>query len=225
MIRKLVRFFIGALFIPVAVATTRAFFLSLGDLSHYSRHLFIIAMCGFATYTVFHMVVMKPMGLYTWGHEVVHVLATWLSGGRVTSFSASSEGGKVTTTKENAFIRTAPYFVPIHTILLSLIYWALCMIFDMAQFLSVFVFLVGMTVSFHIFMTVEALRTKQPDVVKTGYVFSVLVIYVVNLFVVGLVLSMIFEDISFLVFCQETWVRLKEIYVTGFRLVYSRISG
>ena len=68
-----------------------------------------------------HILVFKLTYLYTLGHEAIHVIATWLCGGHVTSFSVSKWGGNVSTSKTNFFIELSPYFVPIYTVGLLLI--------------------------------------------------------------------------------------------------------
>ena len=66
--------------------------------------------------------------------------------------------------------------------------------------------------SFHVFMTIEAMKLRQPDIVKIGYLFSVCFIYVANISVILLVLSAIFRDISFLPFAKNTYAFTQGIY-------------
>jgi len=212
---KTLKIVIPILFIPVVIASTKAFLGSLDDLSLSSNSLALLT-GGFFAYPIFHIVFLKPMYIYAWGHEIVHVLATWICGGKVTSFSISHAGGSVTTTKSNLFITISPYFVPIHTIFLCFIYWILSRFCDMSQFSKVFVFLIGFTMSFHIFMTIEIMKMRQPDIVKTGQFFSLIFIYVTNLFVVQLVLSAIFRNVSIVSFAKKTWYFSKDIYLNIF---------
>jgi len=215
MFGKTFKIIIGILFIPIVIASTRAFFLSLKDLSLFGFNLALLT-AGFFTYPIFHIVFFKPMYLYSVGHEIVHVLATWLCGGKVTSFHISSSGGSVTTTKTNLFIRLSPYFVPIHAICLFLVYRVLSGIFSITKFANQLIFLVGFTMSFHIFMTIEVMKMRQPDIIKTGYFFSVLLIYVANITVAILFLSLIFNNVSFLYFAKKTFVLSKDMYLTIF---------
>ncbi|MBN1353768.1 MAG: hypothetical protein JW994_03745 [Candidatus Omnitrophica bacterium] len=215
MFNNTVKTIIGILFIPFAIAVTQAFFRSLKALDFLNINLFIL-IGGFFSYPVFRIVFYKPNYIYALGHEAVHVVATWICGGKVTSFQVSEAGGSVTTTKTNPFIRLAPYFIPIHTLFLFLLYWALLRFFNVTRFFNAFIFLAGFTMSMHIFMTIETMKTAQPDIAKTGYFFSALLIYVANIFVLVFTISLILRDISFLHFARNTFVVAKDIYLNFF---------
>ncbi len=218
MFGRTVKVIIAICFIPVVTASTKAFFKGLHNLDflNINTHLII---GGFFTYPIFHILFSRPMYIYALGHETVHVLATWLCGGKVLSFHVSDAGGNVTTTKTNLFIRLSPYFVPIHVIFLFFVYWILRRFLDISGISNEFIFLVGFAMSFHIFMTIDVMKTKQPDIVKTGYLFSVFLIYVANIFVLVGVLSFIFAEISFLSFVKNTLVFSKNIYLDIFSAI------
>lgn len=220
MLGKIVKTVIAVLFIPVVIASTKAFFQSLGNLDFLNINLFPL-IGGFFAYPIFHIVFFKPMYIYAWGHEIIHVLATWLCAGRIISFHISQAGGNVATTKTNPFIRLTPYFVPIHTIFLVLLYGILYNFFDISKFFNEFIFLIGFAMSFHIIMTIEVMKTRQPDIVKTGYFFSILFIYVANIFVLLLISSFFFRDISFIAFAKKTFVLSKDIYIN----IFSNLFG
>lgn len=220
MLIKAIKTIIPLLFIPIVVASTKTSVQVLKGLDLLDANLYLVT-GGFLAYPIFHIVFLKPMYIYSVGHEIVHVLATWLCAGKVTSFHISHAGGNVTTTKTNLFIRLAPYFVPIHTIFLFLLYRALSKFYNMSQFSNEFVFLIGFTVSFHVFMTIEVMKMRQPDIIRAGYFFSVLFIYVANIFVAVLVLNLIFKDVSFMIFAKNTFVLSKDIYLD----IFSRLFG
>ena len=88
------------------------------------------------------------------------------------------------------------------------------------EFSDEFMFMVGFTLSFHIFMTVEVMKKEQPDIIKSGNLFSIIFIYLANVFIVLLVLSFIF-DLSFISFTKEAFVLSKEIYINIFNKVLS----
>ena len=67
---------------------------------------------GAACWVVIYSLLPKPMWVYVFGHELTHVLWTWLFGGRVTKFKATPKGGHVVVTKSNFLISLAPYFFP-----------------------------------------------------------------------------------------------------------------
>jgi hypothetical protein len=215
MFSQILKVVAGIFFIPVVVSLTRVFFQALNSLDFLNVNLYLLTL-GFFAYPIFHIVFFKPMYIYAFGHEIVHVLATWLCGGKVTSFHISQAGGNITTTKSNLFIRLSPYFVPIHAIALFLLYWILSRFYDISSFSDKFIALIGFTLGFHLIMTVEVMKARQPDILKTGYLFSVLFIYAANIAVALLALSFISQDVSFIAVAKETFILSKDIYFSIF---------
>lgn len=220
MLLKALKILSAIVFFPVVISCTKAFLRSLEALSLFNANSFLL-IGGFFAYPIFHIVFMKPVYIYALGHEIVHVLAAWICGGKVTSFQISRSGGSVTTTKSNVFIRLSPYFVPVHTIFLVAVFWGLSAIYGASRFFNEFMFLVGFTMSFHIFMTIEVMKMRQPDIVKTGLLFSAFLIYVSNIFIMFFALSLIFKSISFATFAKDTFVLSKNIYLS----LFSRLFG
>ena len=122
MIKRILKILLGILSFPVCIAVSVSLYNQLNSIaaiSYYSRKYFFIVIIA---YLIAHAVVLKPDYLYIFGHEVMHVLATWLSGGKVSSFRVSPKGGSVSTSKSNIFISLAPYFFPFYTIIVAFVY-------------------------------------------------------------------------------------------------------
>src|SRR5687767_1570948 len=64
---------------------------------------------GAACWIIIYLLLPRPAWLYVFGHELTHVVWTWLFGGRVKSFHAGSRGGRVVVTRNNFLISLAPY--------------------------------------------------------------------------------------------------------------------
>src|SRR2546422_7152485 len=71
---------------------------------------------GAACWWAIYLLLPKPMWVYVFGHELTHAIWTWLFGGRVKKFKASSQGGHVLVTRNNFLIALAPYFFPIYAV-------------------------------------------------------------------------------------------------------------
>jgi len=148
--------------------------------------------------------VIRPVYLYVLGHELIHVLATWLCGGRIDSFRVTPSGGSVTTSKTNMFIELSPYFVPIYTLLLGPIFMFLRVSsFGFANLNSTFLFFLGITLAFHFVMTAEVLKMQQSDIAKSGVILSLVFIFVGNLVITMAVFCPFFGGISFLGFIKS----------------------
>ena len=69
-----------------------------------------------------------------------------------------------------------------------------------------------MTLAFHFVMTTEVLKIKQSDIAKSGFIFSLVMIFIFNLIIVMAVFSPIFQDISFVGFLKSSVNYSREIY-------------
>lgn len=213
---KFIKTIIGILIIPIAVGTAQAFYSEITSLSIFSGMLLILER-GVLFYLIFHVMIMRPAYIYVLAHEVVHVLATWLCGGKIVSFNVTPGGGDVVTSKSNFFIELSPYFVPLYTILLGPLYLILRSTrLGIPHLSSILLFLVGVTLAFHFVMTSEIIRIEQPDIVKSGLIFSLALIFIGNLVITMAVFAPLFDSLAFVSFIKESVIRTGEIY----RLVY-----
>lgn len=209
---KIFRTLLGLCLLPIALGIGKAFFLEISNISLFSGALHILER-GVLVYLLVHVFLVKPIYLYVLGHECVHVVAAWLCGGHVVSFNVSPSGGEVVTSKTNFFIELSPYFVPIYTLLTGITFVIFRMMDIQGPKISaIFLFLIGFTLAFHFVMTVEVLKLKQPDIMRSGIVFSGVVIFTLNLVVIMLVFCPIF-DLSLGNFFRETYARTSNIYI------------
>lgn len=222
LLKKIFRLAVGAISLPLTITVSKAFYSQLANvesLLNSKDHLYFL--WGGASYIVMHLFFFKPNYFYNLGHEGVHVFSTWLSFGKAKNLKVSSESGSIQTTKSNFFINISPYFVPIYTIILCLAYFIVSKFRDVSNYTPYFIFFIGFTFLMHIIMTAEALRVAQPDLIKTGYLLSLSLIYVINVLLAGFIISLIFTGFSFvdmfLQFCVET----KELYILIFRQLFS----
>ena len=209
MIKLFLTFIIGVLIVPAAWGVTVAFydnFILIKELAA-SLSYFI---WGILSYGILHILFYKPTYLYVLGHEAVHAGVAWLFGGKIKSFKVSEEGGKVSTDKSNIVIELSPYFVPIYAIIITVVYFVIASSYNINS--ATFVYLIGFALAFHIISTIEILKIRQPDIVKTGYFFSVTFVYILNIIVISFIFSLIFPSFAIKKFFIDFWVISKNIY-------------
>ena len=78
---------------------------------------------GLAFYAAIQVFFWRPLFMYVMGHELTHALAAVLQGGQADDLRVSSKGGMVKVNKSNFIVNLAPYFFPIYTALLLLVFW------------------------------------------------------------------------------------------------------
>ena len=77
----------------------------------------------------------------------------------------------------------------------------------------VFIFLIGFALAFHLISTIEVMKIRQPDIVKSGYFFSIILVYVLNIVVMSMMFSLLFPSFSAKKFFMDTWVMSKTTYI------------
>lgn len=219
-LKKIFTLAVGIICLPLTVTISTAFYNRLTGLALDSKdqQYFLWGVFG---YTALHLFIFKPHFIYNLGHEVTHVLSAWLSFGKAKNLKVSGEGGSVQTSKSNFFINISPYFIPVYTLILCLSYFLLEKFGDASPYAAYFVFFIGFTLAMHIIMTVDSLKVSQPDLIKTGYLFSLSLIYVINIIVVGFVISLIFSGFSFSGFLFDFSEQTRGIYT----LIYNQLFG
>ncbi|MDR1511675.1 MAG: hypothetical protein LBS15_02765 [Endomicrobium sp.] len=177
---------------------------------------------GVVCYIVFQIVFYKPMRTYVFGHELSHAVVGVLSGAKVKKFNVGKKFGSVVLTKGNICIALAPYFFPVYTFAVIMIYVFLGWFTDIRIFYGFFLFFVGFSCAFHVALTICALVTKQSDLKIHGVFFSLVMIFTLN--------TAVFATIAALVFPNE--VNLKKIFlqifvnvINVYKFMYNGVLG
>lgn len=148
---------------------------------------------GFVLQIVIFFILPKAMRTYVLGHELTHALWAVMMGGRVGKMKVGKDGGHVELSKTNFVITLAPYFFPFYTFLVIAAYYLAGLAADMEPYRVWWLGAVGFTWSFHVAFTIHMLSERQPDIQEHGRVFSYVVIYTMNVLVMGLWVVLIGE--------------------------------
>lgn len=188
MLVRLLKIMFGLTLLPFCAGYTWQFF-SMAFTGPYQRNAPYLFLGGALSYLVIHVLFKKPVFTYVIGHELTHALFALLSGGSVKSIHASSKGGRVIVTKSNFVITLAPYFFPLYTFLVLLLYGAAISADAGGAAINILIFLCGATFSLHLTLTFVFLRTDQSDIKEQGAVFSYPLIYLFNIAFAALLLK------------------------------------
>ena len=220
MFKKILKVLLGVFILPVCIGISLSLYEHLSQIKivlYYQQKYFIV---GIISYLVVHAVVFKPSYLYVLSHELMHAIAVLLSGGRVRSIKVSSRGGSVATTKSNIFIALSPYFFPLYTIIVAILWVGIKFLTKSEIDYSFFLFAIGFTLAFHIVLTIDFLKIKQTDLLHAGHFFSICLIYVINLLIVGLIFSLLFKSMGIMVFLHDCYIKAMDIYADIFRQLF-----
>lgn len=217
MLKIIIKSIAGVLALPIAAGVTIAFYQNLVLISALAASLKYFTW-GIVSYAVLHLLFYKPTYLYVLGHEAVHAGMTWVMGGKVKSFKVSEAGGSVGTDKSNAIIELSPYFVPIYAIIITAIYFVVASSYNING--SLFIFLIGFALAFHMISTIEVMKIRQPDIMKSGYIFSIVLVYMLNIVVIAMIFSLMFPAFSAKKFFIDSWTVSKSAYVAVVRQLF-----
>src|SRR5271166_5750682 len=170
---------IATLLLPVCIGAGSALWLVLRA-SGKADTIWAATLAGAACWLAIYLLLPKPMWVYVFGHELTHVLWTWLLGGKVKKFRASAKGGHVVVTKNNFIIALAPYFFPLYAILVVVFFLAGHWLWNWKNYAVWFHLLLGASYGFHVTLTWYILKNTQSDITEQGYLFSAVVIFLGN---------------------------------------------
>lgn len=193
--RKTLYFLIGLLLLPACVAIAYSTFRQVAESGDF-RGSIVFFLIGFTSYLTFFIAFRKPLRPYLLGHELTHALWVVLFRGRVHEIRLSDKRGQVKATKLNTLIALAPYFFPFYTVLVVVAYGIATLWVNFGIYHRLVLFAIGFTWSFHLLVNLYMLQRGQEDLRVSGRFFSLVLILLLNLVVLGLILGFISEGIS-----------------------------
>jgi hypothetical protein len=192
---KWFKWLVGIALLPVCWIVTRVVW-RLAASASVSESIWIPFGAGVLCWLAIFLLLPRPTRVYVVGHEVTHVLWAWLFGGRVRRFHASSKGGYVVLTRSNFLVALAPYFFPLYAVVVVLSFLVGAALWNWSAYASWFYLLLGAAYSFHLTLTIETLKVSQSDITGQGVLFSATVIWLGNIAVLLLAVSLLTPEIS-----------------------------
>jgi hypothetical protein len=117
-------------------------------------------------------------------------------------------------------VKVAPYVLPVYAIIIFVLYKLLSFVFSSPWLIRYSLFLLGMSLTLHIVYSAKTLRSKKNDFLKGNYIFSFSFIYIVDLILLGLFMSFIFESFSFVDFFSNTFSLAGKIFYSVFEQLF-----
>lgn len=210
---KFIRSIIAFFAIPAVIAASYTLLSAFLSFAGTSGKEYVPFWIGVFCYIVFQIVFYKPMRTYVFGHELTHAFAGILSGAKIKKFKVGKESGHVVMTKDNIWITLAPYFFPIYTFAVIIIYLMLGWVIDIIPLYPYYLFLMGLSISFHIALTIYILGIGQSDLKVYGVFFSYILIIIINIIVFTLLMALAFpQEIDVAVLFKEMYGNIKGAY-------------
>lgn len=169
---------------------------------------------GVGVYVVLFLFFHKTMATWVFGRATVE--RAW---GTITGFrrlDAETEDGGKSATMTDAQGRPVPvwrmllpYVVPLHTVVAVLVVCGVNYFVGMREptYMRIQAFVVGITFTFHLFMLFHDVREKRTDVRAVGYVFTLVLVFLVNVEILAL--------LGWLVFKEGDWIEFNRAVLAG----------
>lgn len=126
---------------------------------------------GAVLYLMTHAFMRKPERLYLWAHEFSHLIVAKLFFRKVHSFHITSrDGGKVVIDRTNVVIDLAPYILPLYSLAAVCVGIFFRSVSPWAP--DIYLAVVSFLFTMHLFFSAEGFVKGQPDLSRSGRLFS-----------------------------------------------------
>jgi len=191
----ILKFICGLCFLPYVYAVSRAF---LTELNSINSDFILSFWSGIITMLVIYLFVWEPAIIYTKGHRLLEIIFNFFK----------------------PIVKVAPYLLPIYSIVLFMLYLIICYLFRVRNVVDYFVFFMGVTIIFHLIFSAKSIRSKKRDFLKGNYIFGFSFIYITNISLLALFLSIMVKEFSFVAFANDSFRIFHYVFSALFRQLF-----
>lgn len=153
---------------------------------------------GIISFLVFYLFIYKPAKIYQAGQKVTEATFRFFS----------------------PLVRVASFVAPIYSIILFLIYILISIFVKTDSLLQFFMFLIGLTIALHLVFSAGILHSRKDDFLMINYLFSFGFIYIINVALLALGFSILFESFSWLNFAKSSFQIGRDIFSAIFNQLF-----
>jgi len=191
-----IKFILGICLLPFVYSASFAF---LNEFGVIKKPLADYFWTGVISQIMIYLFIWEPAVVYKKGHKLLEVVFNFFK----------------------PLVRVAPYLLPIYTIVVFLLYEALSFAIASAWLLEYTLFLLGFSLSLHLVFSAKTIRGRKGDFLKGNYIFGFSFVYILNVGLLALFLSLIFTKFSFVNFCNNSLQSAKGIFEAVFRQLFA----
>ncbi|MBF0595487.1 MAG: hypothetical protein HQL22_11055 [Candidatus Omnitrophica bacterium] len=183
----ILKFTLAALLLPLVIGSTVAL---QGQITGFDAALQHSLWFGLVTYLILKFFVYDFSHVYKFGQEMVKFCFQFLK----------------------PLVNTAPYVIPIYTVFVLLVYAVVVAIGQLPAWKGLLLSLVSATFSMHIILTAQDLYSKDSSAGKPTYFFGMQVVYIIDVFLIALVMNVVLPGFSFIEFFKSLGATSVDIY-------------
>lgn len=193
---SILKLLIFLLILPVAVGVSYGF---LNTFSFLDKQVTDVFWAGVAAFFLVDLVILRLAALYKKGQRIIEIIFHFVA----------------------PLVKFAPYVLPIYTILILVFAVSFSFFKDISPYRDTLLFLTGFSIILHFVYTADAMRAKQSDFLKASYFFSIALIYLFNLIILGFTISRVLPTFSFVEFFHNSCNSVKDTYTVIFDQLFA----
>jgi hypothetical protein len=190
-----VKLILAVIILPFVYSSITSF---LNEFTSVGKYLQQIFWNGTITFLAVYLFIWEPAVIYNKGHRLLEVMFSFFK----------------------PLVNVAPFLLPIYTILIFIIYGLLSLGVKSSWLIEYMLFWTGFSTVLHLAFSAKTIRSKKGDFLKSNYIFGFSFIFILNLALLASGFSLIFNEFSFVNFCNVTFNIAGNIFHTVFKQLF-----
>jgi hypothetical protein len=190
-----IKLILAVIILPFVYSSIVSF---LNEFAWIDKHLQQIFWNGAITFLAVYLFLWEPAVIYNKGHKLLEIMFSFFK----------------------PMVNVAPFLLPMYTILIFIIYGLLSLGIKSNWLIEYMFFLIGFSAILHLVFSAKTIRSKKGDFLKSNYVFGFSFIFILNLTLLALGFSLVFNGYSFVNFCNVTFNIAGNIFHTVFKQLF-----
>jgi len=191
-----IKFCLAILLIPIVIACAVTF---RSHLTFYPSSYQDFFLWGFFAFVLSYLFVYQFWGIYDFGQKIVANIFSFFS----------------------PFNRIVSFLLPFYMIVNFLILYVMHTFFNLNSYDHYFIFFGGFFFTMHILLVSQELQEQEKSSLKSGHLFMMSVVFIVNIFLLILLIDLATEELTLRRFFSDMLEYAEDIYIMAFnRIVF-----
>ncbi|MCX5693517.1 MAG: hypothetical protein NT014_00010 [Candidatus Omnitrophica bacterium] len=190
-----IKFILAIIILPLVYSSIVSF---INEFTQIDTGLQQIFYNGIISFLAIYLFIWEPAVIYNKGHKLLEIMFSFFK----------------------PLVNVAPFLLPIYTILIFIIYGLLALGVKSDWLIEYTLFLIGFSSILHLTFSAKAIHSKKGDFLKANYIFGFSFIFILNLMLLALGFSFIFEKFSLVNFCNVSFTIFQNVFLSVFKQLF-----
>lgn len=194
---EVTKFILGVSLLPFVYSASVSFLNELWLIPKPKQHYF---WAGVISFLVIYLFIWEPAQIYARGHKIMEVVFSFFK----------------------PMVKVAPYLFPIYTLVFFLLYIIVSLLVKSEWPLNYALLSFGFTICLHMVFSAKAIRSRKEDFLKGNYIFGFSFVYIINITLLSVFLSLALKEFSLVDFCANSLSTANGIFYAVFKQLFLR---